>query len=1099
MSRFLSPPIFSDSEKTYLADNIYKLITGSAALVTIISIFDLFILPQNLIRWLITLCIFDFTSLGLLFLNSKGYTRITSTIFIILSILIIFVLAWTAGGIQSPAIYDLLFIVLIIALLFGWRKSLLFALWVIAACYGLVLAGQFRLLPASSVVQNPLSLWGTFSFQLSLLVFFQYLMVGNLNRAIRQTQQELTMRKITELRYRSLAENMPDIIAEFDYDTRYLFINSSITKLTGQKPDEFIGKKLDEVGEFTREQCEFRKGIIKNIFRTKLSFESEFEVIVPDGKRIYEWRVYPVIGSTGEVQSALSINRDITERKLAEETLMQSEQKYRSIYENAFCGIFQSTSESRFISVNPALVKMFGYASAEEMITTITEIGQQIYADPEEREKITQEVSKNGFIENYELKCRRKNGQIIWVLININVMRDNAGVFKNYEGILLDITERQKVEDELKKSKEKYFNLFNNSEIGMFRTRLDGSEILEFNEKYLKILNYSHEEVKGKPSINLWADKGEREKMVKILNTEGHVTDFEFDLLNKQGEVRKCITSLHLFRDSGIVEGSVYDITDRIRIEEALERKKIEFQTILDTAPVMVAYKSKDDHFISVNSSFAEFVGMPKEEIIGKTTFDIIKQPDVARQGREHDLEVIRTGTPVLNQLVKWSGINSKKERWGFYSKLPFHDTDGSIIGTVSYIQDIDERVRAEEALRESEERFRKLFEEHSAVKLLVDFTTGNIVDANKAATQFYGWTKEELLNMSIDELNILPHEEIMDEMYKAKSRTKNHFEFHHRLRNGNIRDVEVFSSQFIIGGKEYLHSIVHDITDRKSAEEELLLYRNHLEESVRERTKELNQANEELQQMIEREKEIERLLNESLKKEKEISEMKTNFISIASHEFRTPLTTILSSAELLELYYKKWEEVKIMSHYRKIKGSVQNMIEILDEVLTISRSDRGKIEFNPSALNLRNFSEEIIEQVKLQALPKHNIIFNYRLSYQKILADPKLLNHILSNLLTNAVKFSPEGGDVSLSVEDEKEFIKFIIEDNGIGIPPEAANNLFEPFFRARNSIDIKGTGLGLSIVKRYVELHNGEISFESQPGKGAKFFVKIKKEDIN
>ena len=322
-------------------------------------------------------------------------------------------------------------------------------------------------------------------------------------------------------------------------------------------------------------------------------------------------------------------------------------------------------------------------------------------------------------------------------------------------------------------------------------------------------------------------------------------------------------------------------------------------------------------------------------------------------------------------------------------------DSNGKTLYYEGMVEDITERKLAQEAALESEERFRKLFEEHSAVKLLIDFITGKIVDANSATTKYYGWDKEELLKMNINEINTLPAQEFQKAMDKAKNKTKTHFEFQHRLKNGIIRYVDVFSSKVIIGNKEYLHSIVHDITDRKFAEIELEVYRDKLEDLVKERTKELNHANEELQQMIEKEKEIEVLLQKSLEKEKVLNEMKSNFISMASHEFRTPLTTILSSTDLLAKYYKRWEENKIISHYKKIQSSVHYMIAMLDEVLIISRSDRGKIDFNPSELNLKEFSADIIEQLKSQALPAHNIIFDYKLSYQNVLADPKVLNHI--------------------------------------------------------------------------------------------------------
>ena len=149
------------------------------------------------------------------------------------------------------------------------------------------------------------------------------------------------------------------------------------------------------------------------------------------------------------------------------------------------------------------------------------------------------------------------------------------------------------------------------------------------------------------------------------------------------------------------------DITERKKSEETLERERFEFRSILDFAPVMIAYKSKDDHFLQVNSAFADFVGLPKEKIIGKTTFDLVKEKDVAQQGRDSDLQVMRTGVSVLNQMIKWSGLFSQKQIWALYSKMPFHDSDGNVVGTVSYVLDVDETKKAEEALRASEERLR--------------------------------------------------------------------------------------------------------------------------------------------------------------------------------------------------------------------------------------------------------------------------------------------------------------------------------------------------------------------------------------------------------
>jgi len=180
---------------------------------------------------------------------------------------------------------------------------------------------------------------------------------------------------------------------------------------------------------------------------------------------------------------------------------------------------------------------------------------------------------------------------------------------------------------------------------------------------------------------------------------------------------------------------AIADITSQKNLEKILERERTDYDKILDAAPVMIAYKNCDDHFVKVNKAFAEFVGMTKEEIIGKNSFDLVEQTEVARASRNHDLEVIRTGKPVLNQTIKWSGFKNKKEIWAVYSKLPFYNSDGNIIGTISYVLDINDRKLSEEALQKSEERF----------ALAMKASNEGLFDWNLVTNEIYyspGWKK---------------------------------------------------------------------------------------------------------------------------------------------------------------------------------------------------------------------------------------------------------------------------------------------------------------------------------------------------------------------
>lgn len=233
---------------------------------------------------------------------------------------------------------------------------------------------------------------------------------------------------------------------------------------------------------------------------------------------------------------------------------------------------------------------------------------------------------------------------------------------------------------------------------------------------------------------------------------------------------------------------------------------------------------------------------------------------------------------------------------------------------------------------------------------------------------------------------------------------------------------------------------------------------------------------------------------DEALKQEKELNEMKTNFISMVSHEFRTPLTSVLTSTDLLEMYGRTWPEDKYMQYVNSIQNSVFDMVELLNDVLTISRAERGRITLDPVEIELKKNITELVEREKQNCKNSHSVKINFDESVSNAKADPKLMNHILDNLLSNAIKFSKPGTNIYLDVSMDKEFVYFKVKDEGVGIPPEELENIFDPFFRAKNALKIPGTGLGLSVVKQYTEVHGGSISVNSKLGEGSEFSVKLK-----
>jgi PAS domain S-box-containing protein len=286
---------------------------------------------------------------------------------------------------------------------------------------------------------------------------------------------------------------------------------------------------------------------------------------------------------------------------------------------------------------------------------------------------------------------------------------------------------------------------------------------------------------------------------------------------------------------------------------------------------------------------------------------------------------------------------------------------------------------------------------------------------------------------------------------------------------------------------------IVVDITEKKESELELEDYRNKLEDLVKERTLELGIANELLMKEMENEKEVELTLEKSLKKEKELNEMKSRFISTTSHEFRTPLTAILSSSELLKKYAVNWSEDKKAEHFERIKHSIQYLVRLLDDILTISRTETGEISYNPEQIDLVVFAEECVESSKSLLMENHSLKLNYLSRRKKFILDKKLMSFIFNNLLSNAAKYSPKGGTIGLTISTRDKILSIELSDEGIGIPPEETGNIFNPFYRTKNVENISGNGLGLAIVKSAVELHKGEITVKSELGKGTTFKVKI------
>ena len=404
-------------------------------------------------------------------------------------------------------------------------------------------------------------------------------------------------------------------------------------------------------------------------------------------------------------------------------------------------------------------------------------------------------------------------------------------------------------------------------------------------------------------------------------------------------------------------------------------------------------------------------------------------------------------------------------------------------------------------ALREVEQqqegRFEALFQ-YATNGILLTNRQGLIVMANPAVEKLFGYEKGDLQGHRIETL--IPQ--------RFAHKHESHREhFHHNphprgmgiglslyglKKDGVEFPVEVSLSPFKTNEGEFVVAFIVDNTYRKNYEESILRQKEELAGL----TEALRQLNEGLENKVtERTRELEKAKNElssTLEKERELGELKSRFVSMASHEFRTPLTSILSSASLVHQYAERQDFTNVQKHAARIKNAVNGLNTILTEFLSLGRLEEGRIQPKTEALDLTACVEEVHQELKNLFKTGQQFEFIHT-GAPTVHLDGGLLKNILINLVSNAVKYSPENSAITVSSSITDRSTRISVRDQGIGIPESEQKHLFDRFFRASNATNIQGTGLGLYIVQRYAEMMNGTVGFNSEPEKGSEFWVEF------
>ncbi len=564
-------------------------------------------------------------------------------------------------------------------------------------------------------------------------------------------------------------------------------------------------------------------------------------------------------------------------------------------------------------------------------------------------------------------------------------------------------------------------------------------------------------------------DKGKSESLLTMLLPGGGRSYFEF-------------SSAVMIEESGSNKwfiGAGRDVTERIEKDKALQALKDRFSSIFHLSPVATFILTLHEYLIiDGNESLLKLVGLEREEIVG-------------RKAVELDLPLLEHGLSDLIEVAKAKGAVREVERsiprrnremLRVLVSIELMELDEGPCALVM-LMDITERKRGEEEiqrmndelelrvaertgqlevsnarLRESEERYRSLAEA-SQDFIFVISEDNRVLYVNSCACRILGKSYEEIIGQPIH--NLFSRDTAIRQM-NSIIRVKN------AGQPDYVEDLTAFTPDNVrwlgtwlipMRGKDGIFTSVlgvsRDITEMKQAEQEL---------------------------------------KRALEKEKELNMLKSEFVSRTSHEFRTPLSTILSSAELLEHYGSEWPRLKVNLHLHRIQSTALELAEILDDILLVEKVEAGKLKVHLTMVDLQEFFEHMIEEQQLRDQHRHPIKFAFNCDEPShALIDEKLLHQITYNLLSNAIKYSGRGMPIEVSLICNQDGVRFDISDHGIGISEDDQRHLFERFYRSDSVSHLPGSGLGLTIVKDAVELMRGSIRVESELGSGTKFSVTI------
>jgi PAS domain S-box-containing protein len=990
--------------------------------------------------------------------------------------------------------------------------------------------------------------------------------------AIERKRAEEALRKEKQFA-ESLIDTAQAIILVLDTTGRVVSFNRYMEEVSGYHLEEVRGR--DWFSIFFPEDDQLRtKGLFLKAIDGIQTRGDVNAIITKDGRtRDIEWYDKTLKDENGDTVGLLAIGQDVTERNKLETALIDSEQWYRHIYDNAPFGIGFSSSDGKVITMNKAMEIITGYSVEEFNKVNLADT----YVNKADREALLQEIRQHGGVTDYPVQLRRKDGTPYDAILNVRLT--SIGDREFLQTICHDITERKQAEESLSLSEQNFRDSMENSPLGVRIVNEDG-KTLYANRALLTIYGYSSlKELAAVPNEQRYTPQGyiEHKERVKKRKLREYVPpSYEISIVRKDGQVRELSVSRGEVLWNGEKQFQVLyqDITERKQAGEALLESESKYRSLVETAGAGVASIDLVGNATFVNQSLLEQLGYSEKEIIGKKFAGFLHPED-----SERVLNIFMEGmaNPDLKPKLEFRLMGKDGHSLWYYTAPTPVIISGVLSGASAILINITERRRVEEALQESEEKFFKAFSANPLPMCLTTMSEGLFTDVNEAFLLATGHSRQDVIGHTTDELGFWVEPDVRDklmEMLLSKGRASN-YECKFRMKSGEVRlvldSVEIINA----GGQQLLLSIINDITERKRAEEALRQsegkYRSLFEESIDPvfiSTREgivvdanqsmLNLCGYTREEIIgmdirkiyanpkERQKfrqkieqngfvkdyeiklrkkagtEVECLLTSVVRwgddkdilgyqgiirdiSERKLLEAERNEIeqkaelasrlasigemaSGIAHEINNPLTGVIGYAQLLS---QKELPEDIREGLEVINTGAQRVAGIIKRLLTFAR------QYKPerTLVNINDIIEATLSLRSYQ-LKTNNIKLTTRLApdLPTTIADAGQLQQVFLNLIVNAeteMKQAHDKGKLSVNTEQMDNIIRISFKDDGPGIMKKNMEKIFNPFFTTRKIGE--GTGLGLSVCHGIIAEHGGSIYAKSRSGKGATFIIEL------